>query len=307
MEMNRDLDQILDHCLSEIQAGGKALESCLEQFSEHAVAVEPLLRLAAHSHAILAPSGPRSSFVEATRIRLLNRINMKLDRPSQRPTQQKTRRRLYLRPAYVLVASALVLALFGSGLGVLRASADTLPGDGLYGIKLAREKIQLTISLSAKEDQALLQGFAEERLEEARHLLDLERYEDIDLAMNGLDQTLESLEALSIVEQDLDPAAMTHFEEKLEKHMEVFLRVLNQIPESARTAIENAIEHSSRSQEVINRVKSEEHPSNAAPGQLKKNETDENQDNIHPDRENGRDKLKPEKPEKTKKTPDTEE
>ena len=305
--MNRDLDQILDYCLSGLQAGNITLESCLEQFPEHTEELGPLLQLAAHSHTVLAPSGPSPSFIETTRIRILNRLQKHADKPSPQSTLQKRSRRLFLRPAYVIVASALVLTLLVSGFGVVRASANSLPGDGLYGVKLASEQIRLGINLSTKSDRALLIGFANERLEEAQKLLELERFNDLELAMRGLDETLESLALISVGEDDEDPGSLTHIEEKIAKHKESLLRILEQVPDSARSAIENAIERSSKSQEVIKKVKAENHPSNSAPGQLKKDGEGENQEDLRPGQGNGRDKIKPNKPTKTEKAPDTEE
>lgn len=302
--MNQDLDQILDQCIGELQFGSHTLESCLEQFPGHAKKLEPLLRLAAHSHAVLAPTAPSSSYIESTRVRLLNRIRTHDQKRTPTSRQQSRSRRLFLRPAYVVVAAALVLGLLGSGFGVVRASAGSLPGDGLYAIKLASEQIRLGITISSKSDKALLIGFAEQRLEEAEQLVDLGRFEDLELAMNGLDQALESLAMMTVGEDDDAPGSIAHIEENLARHMEVLQRVLEQVPESARGAIENAIERSTQSQEVIKRVKAADHPSNTAPGQLKKTGEGDDQNILQPGQGNGRDKIKPEKPTKTEKAPD---
>jgi hypothetical protein len=297
MDMNRELDKLVDQCLSEIQTGELSLDSYLESHPEHADELGSLLNLAAHSHNILSPESPRSEFIKATGIRLKNSIQKRYE-PSK-----AHRKRLFgirLRPAYALIAIILVITLLSSGVGVFRASADSLPGDNLYGLKLAGERIQMALTLSSEKDALLLIEFAGERLNEAENLINLERYDDLEQALSGLDQTLGGLSSLDTYPNDPASGSLKQIESKLEKHLEVLTSVLEQVPESARPAIERAIERSSHSQDVIKNVKSENHPSDVAPGQLKKDEGVLDNDD-HPGRGNGLDKKKPEKTEKPEK------
>jgi len=291
--MKQELDLLVDQCLSAIQAGEETLESCLRAHPEHAGEIGPILRIAAHSHSLLSPAGPRPEFVRATRTRLMNAVMESGD------IRQKARvglRRVRLQPGYALVTLLLVIVLLGSGVGVVRASADSLPGDSLYGVKLASEQIQLAVSFSPETDAELLVGFAGERLVEAEQLVNLGRYDDLEQALLGLGTTLDAIATLDFPGDESEPGSLTHIEAKLEKHISVLNRVLEQVPENAKAAIERAIEHSTHSTEVIKKVKSDDHPSNTAPGQLKKDDSSDD----HPGRGNGRDKDKPEKTEKPK-------
>ena len=299
--MNKNLDQLVDHCLGDIQNGRHTLEACLEQHPDHATDLGSLLRLSAYSHATIAPSGPSAAYVEAARARIINQLILQNNHLKKSQHRRRRAGWIMARPAYALVALALVITLFGSGFGVLHASAASLPGDGLYGIKLARERIQLTVSLTPEGDQALLLGFAEERLLEAETLLNLERYQDLDRAMQGLDDSIEALLALEAVPGELDSISYVKLEQELTRNVEVLHRVLDQVPESARNAIEGAIERSNHNQDQIKNLKAGEHPSNSAPGQLKKIGDGENQEEDRPGKGNGRDKEKPEKPVKTEK------
>lgn len=297
--MSQEFERILDRCLTEIQSGEATLESCLEAHSAYAQALAPLLSLAAHSHSLLSPDSPRPEFKRAAGIRISN--TLKTRKQTAKPTR-KRRSRIHwpiLRPAYATIALILCVALLGSGFGVLRASADSLPGDRLYGVKRASERIQLVASLSQSNDAALLVAFANERLNEVEQLLALERFDDLELALTGLDSNLESLSELDQLPADNEPGSITRLEEKLAKHLKVLNQVLEQVPASAQPAIQKAIERSSHSQEVINQVKSDDHPSNAAPGQ-QKNEEEGNKPEDLPGRGKGRDKEKPEKTEKPK-------
>jgi hypothetical protein len=297
-DVNRTLDRLIDQCLEEIQAGRLTLEECFTRHANHAEELKPLLTLAAHSHKLLAPDAPRQAYVRAAGARVLNQIKLS-DRQTSQPRRiPRLNNWLRLRPAYAIAAIALVVALLGSGLGVIRVSADSLPGDRLYGVKITGEKIQLFMSLTDQGDQDLLIGFAENRLMEAEALLENERYEDLDQALQGLDETLEALEELEVSEEEQQPGSLEHLEAKLEKHQLVLQAVLEKCPESARSAIERAIERSSHSEAVLQKVKSGDHPSNQAPGQLKKNDEEQGTEKDHPGQGNGLDKEKPKKPDK---------
>ncbi len=76
---------------------------------------------------------------------------------------------------------------------------------------------------------------------------------------------------------------------KHEKHIQVLERVREQVPEHAREAIDQAIERSGHSQEVLKVIHEGGKPSDFAPGQ--------NKDKPGKDK----DKEKPAKPEKTEK------
>lgn len=299
--MNQDLDQLVDTCLSEIQTGQLTIEACQEQHPEHAADLAALLRLAVQSHTVMAPTSPTVAYVEATRARIMNQLKSQSRPPKKKTIQTSGRGWFNLRPAYVVVAVVLMIALFGSSFGVLRASADSLPGDRLYRVKLAGEQIQLMMSFSVERDEKLLFGFAEERLEETDSLLDQERYEDLDLAMQGLDDAIEALALLPGSQDHEDPGTFTHIEQEIIKHVEVLQRVLDRVPESARSAIERAIGHSNHSQELIKNVKAGDHPGNSNPGQLKKDGQSVDGDGELPGPGNGRDKEKPLKPVKTEK------
>jgi hypothetical protein len=296
--MSRELDRFLDTCIGDIQTGKASVESCLERYPQASTALEPLLRLAEHSQKVLAPEGPNSAYVAATHTRLMNRILIPSAQKKRRVTETLVSRWLSLRPAYVIAVFSLVITLFASSIGVVRASADSLPGDDLYGVKLASEQVQLAISLSSERDRTLLIQFAEQRMMEAARLLDLERYDDLDLAMRGLDESIEKLIALSFADDDPVLGSVAPIEANLEKHLETLQRVLDQVPESARKAIEKAIERSNHSQELIKKMKPADHPSNTAPGKLKKDADEDRPSNDHPGQGNGQDKLKPEKTEK---------
>lgn len=294
--MTSKFDALLDQCISEIQGGHATLESCLRANPEQATALEPLLRIASHSHSILAPERPDPAFVKRLHHRIVTGVVRSHESRVNRAGRVRLRMLFNLRPAYSIVAILLVVMLLTSGIGVVGASADSLPGDSLYGVKIAAERVRLAVSLSDEGDAALLVGFAAERIEEAGRAIELGRYESLDQALTGLNSTLDEIAELDTPSDDRSAGVFAELESKLQNHLTVLYRVLDQVPENAKPAIEKAIEKSNHSQDVLDSVKKRGGPNESAPGQLKKNEAT----NDHPGQGNGHEKDKPEKTEKPK-------
>jgi hypothetical protein len=289
--MNRDLDRLVDECFTRMQTDGWSVEQCLEAYPQYREVLKPLLMIGSAMQVHLAPDPPSIEFARNSKIRIENLMrSQSLAEKRRSSTRVKRRTRWYLRPAYVLASAALVVALLASGFSVVSASAASLPGDTLYGIKLAREEVALAFSLSAQGDQELLVRFAEERLEEVEALIEQNRFDDIPSALLGYESTLTELEGLTDKTEELQPVTLEHLQSRLENHIQVLQRVIDNAPESAHEGLENALEKSSHSREVLESIHGDGHPSENAPGQNKSDEKenkqgdpdDENQDESQP-------------------------
>ncbi len=268
--MNRDLDRLVDECFTKMQTEGWSVEQCLDDYAEYRQVLGPLLSLGSEMHSRLEPNPPRLDFKLNSRKRIMNRMQAR--KPSSRrrePVKPRRHSRWYLRPAYVLASLALVLALLVSGIGVVSASASSLPGDTLYGVKLAREELKLSLSLSVQGDQELLARFAEERLEEAEELIAQNRLDDLPAALEGFEHRLDELEMLTEENDEFQPGTLDHLQTRLDNHIQVLQGVMENAPEPAREALQNALEKSSHSREVLESVHGDGHPSENAPGQNK--------------------------------------
>jgi hypothetical protein len=264
--MMNEFDRVLDHCLTEIQAGRMTLEEALSSYPRHAHGLRALLETAIQTRAELAPDDPDAAYLRNSHNRIINSL-----RSASRPKKQSSlrSRSISLRPAYALIIVTLLAVLFGSGFGVYTASASSLPGDALYQVKLAGEKIQLAVSLSDDGDVQLLLGFAERRLGEVQALIDAGRFEDLDQALNGFDREMERIGELS--DEEAGPAApIDRLQQQLEKHILNLERVRDQVPDSAKPSIEKAIERSRHSQSVLDALDQGQQPSDLAPGQQDK-------------------------------------
>ncbi|HEV8374367.1 MAG TPA: DUF5667 domain-containing protein, partial [Actinomycetota bacterium] len=97
------------------------------------------------------------------------------------PTRRAPRDGWRRRVAAVALAAALVLA------PATIASASSLPGDTLYPVKLAVEKIRLATAMwSSTREAGERTRVADERLEELNRLVDLSRFSQVPPAIRAL-------------------------------------------------------------------------------------------------------------------------
>ncbi|MGD2163164.1 MAG: DUF5667 domain-containing protein [Anaerolineales bacterium] len=271
--MNRELDRLVDECFTRMQTDGWSVEQCLDAYPQYREVLKPLLLMGTALQSHLSPAPPASQFARNSRIRIENQMRSRMSAKRRRLTPSPSRQvRWYLRPAYMLASLTLVIALLASGFGVVNASAASLPGDALYGVKLAREQLALTLSLTEEGDQDLLAEFAEERLEEAEALIEENRLEDLPTALQGFEHRMDELEGLTNENEDFEPGSLEHLQSRLENHIQVLQGVLDNAPEQAREALQNALEKSSHAREVLESVHGEGNPSENAPGQNKPDE-----------------------------------
>jgi exonuclease VII small subunit len=276
--MKDEFPQILDTCLTEIQRGRLTLDQALAAYPEYGDQLRALLDLAQETRAEFAPDDPDPTFLRASHARVVAKVSSK-----SRTTAPG--RRFSFRPAYVALVLTLAAVLFGSGFGVFSASAASLPGDPLYGVKRAGEELQLALTFSPAGDKDLLLDFAQKRLDELQALIDEGRYDDLDRALAEFDRQMERIGA-----QTPDPAREAkyeHLQEQLAKHIQTLERVRDQVPENAQPSIEKALERSRHSQAVLDILEEGGSPSDLAPGQLKKDEHQDLEQDKGPKGPNG--------------------
>jgi hypothetical protein len=159
--MQRDKETILDLCLDEIRKG-KSIEYCLDLYPEFASELEPLLRLTKDIEETPKPE-PRKEAINLTLIKIGEAAAAQRRR---KPVFEKwIRRPFVLKPAFAkAIAFVLVLVVAVWSIGAI--SARSFPGDLLYPLKLATERVQFTLTRSAEGKVELRLTLADRRLEE---------------------------------------------------------------------------------------------------------------------------------------------
>ncbi|MBI4233437.1 MAG: hypothetical protein HY686_03255 [Chloroflexi bacterium] len=137
----RQFEDILNDCLDRL-ARGEALNACLARYPQAAEELRPLLQVAWSAMRVGASVQALPQAQAAT-----------LQRLRERQEQRRARRHPgvwalpWLKPWAVATAALVVLAV--AGWGTTAAAADTVPGDALYPVKLARERVTLAFVPSA--------------------------------------------------------------------------------------------------------------------------------------------------------------
>ena len=156
------------------------------------------------------------------------------------------RRRPRHRLVVVLIAAAITTILLAGG--AVAASAGALPGQLLYPVKRAVEKIDLAFHHDPGSRARLHLEFAQRRLNELSTLLELRKAGqnvDIEAAMRAYQSEISQVQD-AIAE---DPASanlqalLSHVQDELAGHVAVLTQLRDTVvPAQARDAIQNAID-----------------------------------------------------------------
>jgi hypothetical protein len=267
-----DLTNILASCLESIEQGERTVEECLAFYPEQREELKSLLDTVAIVRE-RANFSPRPGFHAASRARLIGRLVphrspaiWESDPRAKRKAQPVFSKRFAMLWAAVFV---LVVSLLGGG--TVYASQSALPGDALHPVKLTVEDARLFLAGDA-EDVSLAAGFAQARLEEIQSLIELNREEDLPLAVdlfsNRIADAADSLAA--VARSDPERAAqLGHLlEESFSLHTETLNLLLPTVPDAAKPAIEHAILASSRGQGAVQKLIGNRPPGGGPPEDL---------------------------------------
>jgi ribosome-associated protein YbcJ (S4-like RNA binding protein) len=180
--MRRGLENALDECLTYL-GQGEALETCLQRFPAYRSELEPLLRVAQGVRATVVrpPLPPR--LAQAGRARFLAEAQRR--RAAQQARPERGWFAWMPRPLVWrgMVTMALIVVLMGGFLGGGSAvSANSLPGDALYGVKRASENVRLALTFDVEARASLEQQLEQTRLAEVRQVVEQRREVEVNFA-----------------------------------------------------------------------------------------------------------------------------
>lgn len=154
-----DIENILDLCLEKIRTG-VPLDKVLAEYPEQAAELKPLLLVAARVEAAPRPE-PGADAAYPALLQVLKHL------PGRGgPGVLSWWNRLF-RPQFVFARAMSLVLIFAllswSAVGV---SANTLPGDLLYPVKLAAEQVQFALTVRPEGKAELRLTFSEQRMRE---------------------------------------------------------------------------------------------------------------------------------------------
>jgi hypothetical protein len=159
------------------------------------------------------------------------------------------------RLAFVLIAAAVTVVLLGGA--AVAASGSSLPGQLLYPVKRAVEKIDLALHRDPASQARLHLEFAQRRLTELSDLLALRRAGetvDVGAAMSAYQSEVAKVQA-AIATDVTDPgyqALLGSVDDQLTGHLAVLSALRDDtVAGPAQTAIQNAIDRAQTAQTAV--------------------------------------------------------
>ncbi|MGA2821683.1 MAG: DUF5667 domain-containing protein [Anaerolineales bacterium] len=259
MANERRLAQELEACLEGLRAG-RTLDDLLSTYPADARSLKELLNVASRLQD-LPEAIPTIAFRGAARARFLDRIEARdTHRASLRPHP------VHWRTAFALsILTVFLLSLFVGG-GLTVASAEALPGDPLYGVKLTGEEVILALPHTPASLAELELTYAELRLSEIHALAARGRLDESAQPLNSASRDLER--AASIVQGLGEPALQT----RLAGHLGQVATRLNEVVDLVSNsplggpAIGSAEQAGKQASQDVDRVLHGVNPNQLAPG-----------------------------------------
>jgi len=235
--MKKKFDDILDICLDRIMVKGDSIEQCLESYPEQAAELEPLLRAAlstvkASSHIELLPE-----FQRLAKHRLLSAIEEK----GKKRAEHRVPLWGWQRRWAVALVAVLVLILIGAG--TVTASTDSLPGDTLYPVKTATEKVRGFFTFGSEAKANFYMKLAQRRLDEIKLLVEGNRSIPQSLLAVMNTETDGAIEMLSRSKQ-VRRESIDRLMGLTSNQKTVLLELMEKVPSKAKMRLQEALKRS---------------------------------------------------------------
>jgi Sigma-70, region 4/Domain of unknown function (DUF5666) len=214
--MNPNFDAALSECLDLMRQGNET-EACLAHYPQFASELRPLLQLANRIRDVITPM-PTGQARIAGRLRMLETLveehpqrlfTAPVSPPRAVPAVAQPGRKQppYVRPVWRLAFAIAAVTILAAG-GTLAASADSLPGDMLYPVKLAAQQAQIALAFDADARSQREEQFNVQRRQDIQIAAQLGRQATVELAgvLEQMDDNTWVVDGLIIT---LKPETMT--------------------------------------------------------------------------------------------------
>lgn len=251
--MSKVSPELLARCLEELESGRATLEEIVAAHPAEAEELRDLLELRLAIVPLPAELEPDPAFRASARVALLEAIAAERDRrrglwglfgPWVRMPALA-----FARLGAPLIAGLLLAFLVAAGGGVAYAAQDSLPGDALYGVKNALEQVQMALAASDEARAELHMALAAKRVEEVQRAAAAGRGDAARAAAEGFLSHVGQVEtyvgSASASGKDVE-ALRERLQANLERQQAVLAEVLEKAPDSAKDAIQHAMEMSQK-------------------------------------------------------------
>ncbi|MFA5316849.1 MAG: DUF5667 domain-containing protein [Dehalococcoidales bacterium] len=196
MKKEEKFNDILDACLEGLSRGDTP-EQCLANYPEQAAQLEPLLRTAAMVRVTTSIMPRPESRAQGWQ---------QLSKALREARPQRTSF-FYAMPRWAVAIVAFIIILAAGG-GTAGAAAGSLPDSFLYPVKLATERVQISLAFSDLSKTELYVRLADRRVNEITSMVEKGNTENLAGVAQRLDELLVSIAGPPLTTQ---PAIMKSF------------------------------------------------------------------------------------------------
>jgi hypothetical protein len=161
-------------------------------------------------------------------------------------------------PRLAGAAAAVALAVLVTGSGTVYAAQESLPGEALYGVKLASEEARAAIVFNAAGKVERYLANADRRIEEMNALAEMGRTEYLANASAGFAEAINKVS--SEAGKDVRDEVLEKVSLATSRHLSSLDAVLDRVPEQARGAVGAAREASLKGQEAALKALAKHNP-----------------------------------------------
>ena len=240
--MEQDIELLLDICIEEMHKG-KSIEECLAEYSQYASQLKPLLQLVEQIEALPQPA-PSTEAISSTLINIgkeIAQLTITSETPVVRGKKRKTISffNIFQKPKLMWAfntALILIVVLFS----VATISANSIPGDILYPLKLATEKVKFLLTFDSEKKAELRLTFSDKRLQEMIAVFRQSGKLDTTLLKEMLDEAKLALEGNEIPtdKASIFAAKLSHVNAY---QKDVLEKIRPQVNPSSRQIVDEAI------------------------------------------------------------------
>lgn len=254
------MEDMLNECLERVFKG-ESIETCLNAYPEQASRLEPLLRISLTLMQSSAAIQPDAEYRARAQYQLQAMFYAKHEKAEKRA-------RIPVWRSKWAMAMTTVVVILLAGVGAVAASANALPDDALYPVKLAAEQVRVTLAFSDVDEARLHLQFAERRADEMTEMARQSKGDKISMLTeqiaNHLDKvavagatpgvTSEKPRALAPLAPTSSEEATTYdvgrgigelgavLSQSWAMNLAVLERALDEAPEELKPAVERAID-----------------------------------------------------------------
>jgi len=195
-------------------------------------------------------AGRERMMAEAARLQATAR-SRSISHPTETEKTQR-RRNMKLLLAYKIIAAvmAVVVGTTSVGGGVAFASADSLPGNALYPVKLAVEDARLALTGDPASRAELTLAFAAERTEEMQQLMAQGKSVPEDVIVRLARHTEQAMAQIAQARPEEVPGLLEQVMERTRTQQQVLEQACAAAPEQSQATLRHALEVTNRAYET---------------------------------------------------------